>query len=542
MIHSPAQVFASNLIAQLASMGVEHFFLSPGARSQALAVAVGQLEDVGRASLHVRLDERSSAFQALGVGKASGFPAAIITTSGTAVANLHPAVLEAHHSGVPMLLLTADRPLELRGTGSNQTTNQVDIFGEAVRICIDVPAPAETESPESLAEVAGDLARHAIEIAVNEGGPVHLNLCFREPLSAAEPSALEILETLTAEQGQHLPEGDSCGPECQCGAYDADDSDAGSTVVDLNLNTVVVAGDGGDLARWYTLGLPLLAEPSSGVRDCAEFVERYPLVLQNEPALVSRVEQILVFGKPTLSRAIQKMVRRPGVRLLVDPGAHDVFMPAATAETIGNSVTFIGEPSPDWLEQWQAASTRVQAPESPEGETISRLALIETVLEAARPEEPVVLGASRLIRELDNWGGRSQHKIFANRGLAGIDGTVATALGIAHSDKSVKVRVLLGDLTLLHDAGSLALGPGDEKLNLQIVVGNDNGGTIFEGLEIAKTIEREPFERLFKTPQTVNLKALAEAYGWSYLKANSVSELSLGLQATGRWIIEVPLN
>ncbi|MEY4437353.1 MAG: hypothetical protein RL100_817, partial [Actinomycetota bacterium] len=137
----PAQNFAAHLLAALAKAGVRNFFLAPGARSQALAIAAGQLADAAKINLHIRLDERSLGFNAIGAALASGEPSVLITTSGTAVANLHPAVLEAHHSGVPLILLTADRPHELRGVGANQTTNQIGIFADAVRECIDVPAP-----------------------------------------------------------------------------------------------------------------------------------------------------------------------------------------------------------------------------------------------------------------------------------------------------------------------------------------------------------------------------------------------------------------
>ncbi|MEY2915648.1 MAG: hypothetical protein RL454_577, partial [Actinomycetota bacterium] len=197
---SPAQVLAANLLAQLAANGVDHVFLAPGARSQALAIAAGQLADAGYIQLHVRLDERSLAFQALGVGLASGFPAAVITTSGTAVANLHPAVLEAHHAGIPLILLTADRPAELRGVGANQTTNQVGIFADAVRSCTDVSAPASIDSAEALAKQAEELAVNAITQAVTESGPVQLNLGFREPLSATEPSAVAIFDQIASQQ------------------------------------------------------------------------------------------------------------------------------------------------------------------------------------------------------------------------------------------------------------------------------------------------------------------------------------------------------
>ena len=192
-MNSPAQRVAAELLALLEASGVEHVFLAPGARSQALAVAASQLADAGRINLHVRLDERSLGFNALGAALASGQPTALIVTSGTAVANLHPAVLEANHSGVPLILLTADRPHELRGVGANQTTNQVGIFADAVRECFDVPAPngAEREFAEAV-QLAIDAVAISMGYDGDQPGPVQLNLAFREPLSALEPNAAEL--------------------------------------------------------------------------------------------------------------------------------------------------------------------------------------------------------------------------------------------------------------------------------------------------------------------------------------------------------------
>lgn len=555
---SPAQVLAANLLAQLAANGVDHVFLAPGARSQALAIAAGQLARAGHIQLHVRLDERSLAYQALGVGLASGFPAAVITTSGTAVANLHPAVLEAHHAGVPMILLTADRPAELRGVGANQTTNQVGLFADAVRDCRDVPAPSLEDSDAELATLAAELAEDAISLAVTSSGPVQLNLGFREPLSAVEPNAVPIFERLAAAQlesdaTKSIPIIDVSGStSCADPACTDDHSShnhqvqvAGQpdTVIDLSLPTVVVAGDGGYLARWYCTGLPLFAEPSSGVRHLPESIKGYLWALRERADLVNRVEQVLVFGKPTLSRQVQALVKKPGVKVFVDPGRHGTFDPGHNAEVLGDDVEFIGEPDPAWVKAWKEAA-RVLSAAKPYPETngtLSRRELVETVWKNAGKTNPIVLGASRLIREADYWAPRRERTVFANRGLAGIDGTVATATGIALTHPGSRVRVLLGDLTLLHDAGSLAVDDHDTSLNIQVIVGNDNGGTIFEGLEVVKNLGAADFERLFKTPQQVHLQKLAEAYGWKYERVTTAEELTVAMKLLGRIVIEVPL-
>ena len=548
---APAQVLAANLLAQLAANGVDHVFLAPGARSQALAVAAGQLAEAGHIQLHVRLDERSLGFQALGVGLASGFPAAVITTSGTAVANLHPAVLEAHHSGIPMILLTADRPSELRGVGANQTTNQVGIFADAVVDCIDVPAPAETDTHADLDARAESLAECVIVGSISQGGPVQVNLGFREPLSSVEPNAARIFDTLIAEQLEAdsnavTTPGDDIGDACtdpNCGGNHGHSS-LERTVIDLSLKTVVIAGDGGYLAQWYSTGIPLFAEPSSGVRHLPESVPGYLFALKERPDLVQQVQQVLVFGKPTLSRPIQALIKRPGVRVFSDPGRHGVFNPGHNAHVLGDDVEFLGDSDEAWLEQWKATAkelSKAAVPASVPGR-VNRRELVAAVYSAAGKLNPIVLGASRLIREADHWAPAKERKVYANRGLAGIDGTIATATGIALTHPGSTVRVLLGDLTFLHDAGSLAIDAHDTHFNLQVVVGNDNGGTIFQGLEVAKTVPDAEFTRLFRTPQKVDFALLARAYGWQYVLATSQDDLKAALKLKGRVVIEVPLE
>jgi 2-succinyl-5-enolpyruvyl-6-hydroxy-3-cyclohexene-1-carboxylate synthase len=266
--------------------------------------------------------------------------------------------------------------------------------------------------------------------------------------------------------------------------------------------------------------------------------------LKQKPDLLDQVQQVLVFGKPTLSREIQALIRRQGLKVYTEPGRHGVFNPAGSAEPLGDDVEFVGEPDPAWLHLWQETAQELQSAESLEqpSKGLSRRQLVELVYSSVNEKKPLVLGASRLIRVADFWAPKKNVSVFANRGLAGIDGTIATATGIALTNPETKVRVLLGDLTLLHDAGSLAIDPGDAALNIQLVVGNDHGGTIFEGLEVAKNLPAESFTRIFKTPQSVNLKSLAEAYVWGYVPVETADQLKEALKASGRVIIDVLLG
>jgi 2-succinyl-5-enolpyruvyl-6-hydroxy-3-cyclohexene-1-carboxylate synthase len=519
---SPAQAFAAQLLASFAKAGVRNFFLAPGARSQALAIAAGQLADAGKIDLHVRLDERSMGFTALGSALASREPSVLITTSGTAVANLHPAVLEAHHSGVPLILLTADRPHELRGVGANQTTNQINIFNDAVRECIDVPAP--TGDKEELG-TATSLAVNAIALAMGyngeQPGPVQLNLAFREPLSGTSPNAAKIVPTIS------MPDIYEPHPEF--------------AVLSAELPTVVVAGAGSgadavELAEAF--GWPLLAEPSSGARMGANAIVGYRKILEDS-GLASEIRRVIIFGKPTLGRAVIRLLFNPDIEVVVVRskvmGHFDVSRRAVNVVdeiAIDNDVEF------QWLERWRIADAEL-APRT--SALLDRAALVTAVWEATSDADQLLLGASRLIREADAMAPAKPIRVFSNRGLAGIDGTVATACGIAMIEREGTTRALIGDLTLLHDASSLAIDEKDGELNIQIVVGNDNGGTIFAGLEMAKSLDQKSFERLFTTPQNVDIWHLAQAYGWNYIRVEKKSELEAALQTTGRVVIDVRL-
>jgi len=520
-LNSPAQNFAANLVASLVKLGVTEFFLSPGARSQALAIAAGQLAKAGKAKLHVRLDERSMAFQALGAALGSGEPAVIITTSGTAVANLHPAVLEAHHSGVPLILLTADRPHELRGVGANQTTNQVGIFADAVRKCFDVAAPmGEAGEGQSAAELAAEATALALGFA-GQPGPVQLNLAFKEPLSSSEPNAAGLSPLVS------LPPRSNHAPRF--------------IQLDATVPTVVLAGaQAGDAAVELaeSFGWPLFAEPSSGARMGANVIERYRVLLDRGHELAGQIGRVIVFGKPTLSRSVIKLLFSDAVEVVVvESRTMGFFDVSRRAVAVVDEVFVDDEVDFEWLENWRRANAEFSSLLN-RSDAISRRQVVEAIWHASGSEDRILLGASRLIREAEIHAPAKPVAVFANRGLAGIDGTIATGIGLSLVNQGV-TRVLLGDLTFLHDASSLA---GIEPhLNLQLIVGNDGGGTIFESLEMAKELDEKDFELLFKTPQQVDLWHLAQAYGINYQRVETVAELQTELDAVGPIIIDVRL-
>ncbi|POH65351.1 2-succinyl-5-enolpyruvyl-6-hydroxy-3-cyclohexene-1-carboxylic-acid synthase [Cryobacterium zongtaii] len=559
---SPATDFSAALLAEFVSLGVRDIVLSPGSRSQALALAATEFERLGLLRLHVRIDERGAGFLALGLAIESGRPALVVCTSGTAVANLHPAVLEAHHSVVPMILLTADRPAELRGIRSNQTTVQPGIFAEAVRLCEDVAAPDGTVGESDIAIALARLAyTTALGAQTNNPGPVQLNLAFREPLSAAVE--LEAVAAAASLPGR---------PDAAAPADPPHPLPPGP-------RTVVVAGAGAgpaaeELAR--LAGWPLIAEVSSGARFGPNLVVAYRELL-GDADFGGQVQRVIVFGHPTLSREIPALVLREDVEtIVVAPAGLEWYNPghrvarfaravAATDEAIAVAGT---REARAWVGRWVMASRSILAEDTeldaPAFNThglskaefaamkapVTRAMLADAVWRASWPHDRLVLGASRLIRELDSRVAGKKIPVHANRGLAGIDGTIATALGIAlasqagpHPLSTGTTRLLVGDVTLLHDAGSLLIAPGEVRPRLQVIVGNDGGGTIFDGLEVATTAAPSAIDRVLFTPQQVNLEALATAYGWDYARAATRSTLESALTApvARPTLLEVPL-
>jgi 2-succinyl-5-enolpyruvyl-6-hydroxy-3-cyclohexene-1-carboxylate synthase len=564
---SPASVAATALLAEFIASGVTDLVLSPGSRSQALALAAAQFERAGLLRLRVRIDERSAGFLALGLAVETGRPVLLVVTSGTAVAELHPAVLEASHSGVPLIVLSADRPSELLGVGANQTTVQPGIFGGAVERSWDVAAPEGGFAEPSAAEAARSLVA---EVLTGIRGPRHVNLAYREPLSS--PVRL---------------------PDVEPGDWPP--APAPLEVIELQPGpgTVVVAGAGagaGAEAAARALGAPLLAEVASVARFGPNLVAAYRELLR-AANFGDRIERVVVFGHPTLSREVPALIQNERVETIVVRGSgvgrsRDDYNPGHRVSRFADAVTVADGPaaleaSRSWVGRWVQSSralleefeaadpgtapgaaltddyreradfarTQLEALRAP----VTRRALALAVWNASWPHDRLVLASSRLIRELDQVAPGKKIPVHSNRGLAGIDGTIATATGIALAQQAGGeargiTRVLLGDLAMLHDAGSLLAGVGEERPRMQLIVGNDGGGTIFDGLEVARTFpagsaDAALLDRVMLTPQRVDLAALAAAYGWEYRRVANRGELDPALSPRDeRVLIEVPLE
>jgi 2-succinyl-5-enolpyruvyl-6-hydroxy-3-cyclohexene-1-carboxylate synthase len=557
---------AAALVDELARAGIRHACLSPGSRSTPLALALARHPAL---ELHVHLDERSSAFVAVGIAKATGRPAIVATTSGTATAELLPAVVEASQSRTPLVLLTADRPPRMRGTGANQTILQPDLFGDYVRASLDLPVPT-TEGQDAWWRQA---AREAIlSMAGDPIGPVHLNCPFEEPLTPSSTST-----TITREPLEAIAR-----PEARL------DPEEIQRLVRLvsGANGAVVVGGQPEHLRSFTMdwsrlmGWPVIAEPISGGRRPDDSLAAGQALLSSAWVGRHRPDVVIQLGAAPTSRATQAFVasteglvvadrwhldpdpdRLARWRLAVDPEAltdalarHPVVQGTGIALTGPQTSDDVEDlwsgridPAPlDWTAEWRAADERARA------------SLDELMDGWDEPFEPRVardvaswipdggrlfVGNSTPVRDLDlAMAPRGGLTVLANRGASGIDGLVSTAIGIAVARPHPPTVALLGDLSVLHDAGAL-LWNATRGVDLTIVVLNNGGGHVFSLLPQRALPEHE---RLFVTPHGLDLDALCRAAGAGHDRVERARDLLPTLDdaagAGGLRVVEVMVD
>lgn len=556
----PAMADASSLVAALLAEGVREVVLCPGSRSAPLADALADAADAGHLRLRVVLDERSAGFIALGAARAHALNghsrcAAVVTTSGTAVSNLHPAVSEADAAGIPLLVISADRPHELVGTGASQTTEQTGLFVPALRLGVDLPADlaADLGCCAADAAIAGQV-RRAVAAATGtlsrDPGPVQINARFRPPLTAQDAAEGAVPAAPVPPSPPMVP---AARAAVLAGAPEASaDQPAGSGSLAQGRG-IVVAGDTahpgvGALARSLAehLDWPLLAEPTSQARSGPQALSRYAELL-GTPAgrvLAEQAEHLLVLGHPSLSRSITALLGRDDLditvlterarwadvsgrarRVVPIDGAHHE-PDDAVARQAARLAARLGLERADaaWTDSWRRAVADLPEP----ARSSSADALARAVWEASQaPGAPtLLLGSSMTVRRLDRLAqpGAAAPKAVANRGLAGIDGTIATGIGLWMASGE-PVRAVMGDLTFLHDAMSLNRGVREEEADLQVIVVDDGGGAIFSQLEYARTMPAGRLERLFTAPQRADIAALAAALGARVHVPNDVAAL-----------------
>jgi len=521
---------AAVIMDELVALGVRDVVLAPGSRSAPLALAAWRAAERDAVRLHVRIDERTAGFLALGLGRASGVPAVVITTSGTAPAHLHPAVLEAWHGHVPVIVVSADRPVTMINTGANQTTDQVGLYGR--HILGDARIAAVDDAPVAWRSALRRLMIMSSGVRSGRPGPVHLNV--------------ELVDPLTSVSGQRDVDLPARTP------FDVEPV-AAPVVAELppGLRTVVVAGDArpavGVAAAAFAAaaGVPLLAEPSSNARSGRHAIGCYRLLLGT--ALADRIERVVVFGHPTLSRPVQRLLSRVDVDQVVvaaspewiDPGhaVHRVVeavAPAPGPEPPSSEPPSSEPPSsePEWLGAWRAADAecRTRVDRLVAGR-LSGWQVADQVWHSVAVGGVLVAGSSQSLRDLDLAPvGPSGPEVHANRGLSGIDGTVSTAVGVALG-RGVPVTALMGDLTFLHDLNGLLIGPDEPRPDLRIVVVNDDGGAIFHTLEQGAAEHEAAFERVFGTPHGADLGALVTGLGHRHRRVDDPARLAEALAA-----------
>ena len=521
---NPSTALATVLVDELLRCGMREAVLAPGSRSTPLALALYELEAEGRVRLHVRIDERSAGFLALGLAKASGTPVPVVTTSGTAAANLHPAAIEADQSGVPLLLLTADRPPEMRSTGANQTIDQVKLFGDSVRLFAEVGAPERVVGLTAYwRALTGRAWAAALGTLTRNPGPVHLNLAFREPL---------------------VPDGNFDWPEPLGGREHGapwTSAEASATMapnVRLPARTLVIVGDTTPAMGRAALvlaeehGWPVISEPSGNARRGPNAISTGGLLLE-VGSFVDQVrpEHILVVGRPTLSRAVLALLRDARSAVSVVAGTANWADATRSATQVLPALPAADchrEPDTEWLTLWREAENAARAAldDVVDNEKVVELGLAHSLYAVLPADSLLFLGSSMPVRDVFAAAApREGVTVLANRGAAGIDGTVSSAIGAAlawQRDGGGRAFAVMGDLTALHDANGLVRGPDEPTPDLTLVVVNNDGGAIFGLLEQGAEVYADAYERVFGTPHGVDFAAWCGATQTPHTRTASV--------------------
>jgi len=490
---SQANRLARVIVRQLIEAGITDAVISPGSRNAPLSLALVTAQDLGLIKLHIRIDERTAAFFALGLAKATNRAVPVICTSGTAVANYHPAVLEASHSNIPLFVITADRPAELRRTGANQTTEQARIFGKAVRYFADISGAA-----------------YPLELPLNalQTGPVHLNVQFEEPLLGdADTSWLDDLTVSPPRKFERKR--------------------AGTLASKSTRGLLVIGHDRGGLAAEDVtkfaeeLAWPILSEDpltfSNSSAHASLFLTSTTIAKDLAP------DTVIVIGRTTLSRSVNALIKQVRATFVIDPRIATVDTDRMAEKKFTDiPELYTASADPEWLAKWAKYSERT-AKVVKDISTWSEPLIAREISQNLPDGAALFIASSRPIRDIEAFGAaRRGIKTFANRGLAGIDGNISTALGIATAYQST--FAVLGDLAFLHDLTGLI---HREEINLRIFVINNDGGGIFSTLPQRGS---NGFEEVFGTPHGLDPAAIATAMGIDAKTITSAEQLREEIQ------------
>ena len=524
--------WTSHLFRAFYQEGVRHVYISPGSRSTPLVLAAATHPGF---SSHIAIDERSAAFQALGSSKGSGIPSILICTSGTALANYHPAVIESKQSGIPLIIISADRPPHLRGTGSSQTIDQVKIFSDAVLYFHELGEPVHEKRDYNRLTL---LAKQAVDIAQNRAGPVHINAPFRKPLNPSKES-LQQAENLNRDQvSQSLNK--RSFTDTSDGTYTLPE-ETRSLLNDAHRPVIIAGPDDrpGPLTDLVSrlsrnLNIPVIAEPGSHLPGSLNFIGRFDLFLnskKNEESLLP--DLIIKTGNQPFSKSLQIFesgnLSIPVIQFLNRDTWQDSFGTTSHRHILNNRIPDLESISPkqqSWLELWANKNREAESVISKALHLESSMTdghVIDHFTQSLSSGWDIMTSNSFTIRDLSMFGHGSLHisNSYVNRGAAGIDGILSTAMGIQHVNQK-KMFVFIGDLALLHDSNAL-LNSKESNQPLAITVLNNGGGNIFRMLPVYS--EKKYFGKYFQTPQHADFSSLARMHGISYHFIDSLKKL-----------------
>ena len=536
--------FCATLVDEWLVCGVEHAVICPGSRSTPLAIAIA---DRAELKLHVFHDERSAAFAALGIGKASKKPAILLCTSGTAAVEFHAAVVEADHSQVPLLVCTADRPPELQNVGAPQTINQQNLYGESVRSFVNAPV-ADVREKNQWRNLARDAWQTSLGVSLKYSpGPVHMNFQFREPLVGVSDNLPKQLKPFTAE---------SVRPK------NSWNIDFVKRTKFLKLikkrRMLVIAGadvsDGSNLLQLANnMGWPVLADPRSGTRVDGNdvVISAMDSMLRDEQfARSHQPEIILRFGTPLVSKVVNSWLAASqapqivvtGTPVLIDPEQMTKLHIVSDVKAISNWVSKIDRyEDRAWLSSWSDAEDKAQDAIDTaltNEVSLSEPAIARAVYRSVPDGSNLFVSSSMPIRDVE-WftAPRSGLQVYANRGVNGIDGVVSTAIGVALSTNRTTF-LLIGDLAFLHDSNAL-INVVARNIDLRIILVDNCGGGIFSFLPQATSMDNSKFEKVFGTPHDTDLLLIAKAHGLKTAEVTSLEQLSEALVIIGPQVIQI---
>lgn len=515
----PSPRVAASIVEELIASGVHDVVLAPGSRSAPLALALADAERQGAVRLHVRIDERSAAYLALGLARGSGTPVAVVTTSGTAAVNLHPAIVEAAYAGVPLIAVTADRPGALRGSGANQTIDQRDLFGSDVVAGMDLEGLEEPALREAVGRV--------LDLAVAErSGPAHLNVPFAEPLVSAGDHAIRAVPARARDSRvpRQRPSLASLLPE-------GVDASRGLLIVG-DFDDRQARDDAAQLAQAW--GWPIISEPSGNLSSHPQALRHGPLLLGSASDLGLVPDVVVTVGRVGLHRSVSAVIRSAPAHIAVDvPPRLGRVDPLRTAHAVIDAVPLADAEASDpaWSARWRAVDDAAAAvvADALDADSLTGPSVARTVAQHAGADDLLVIGPSWPVRHVSSYAGPVQAPCIGNRGTSGIDGVVSTAWGaaVAHADAhpAASTYALIGDLTALYDRNGLLAPESEPRPRLDYLVVDNDGGGIFSSLEQGAPDFASDFERVFGTPHGGDLARLLAAPGIEVISVGTIADL-----------------